>query len=116
MDSVSSGLLMIIGQMTDGIATPIVGYGLDKIGLCGSKYGRRKSWHIMGTVLVSISFAFIYTPPPGHNPDTNPWSSLHMVSRKSITHSVTHLVIYLSRHELVKFENYGISLSGNSQN
>ena len=71
---------MIIGQMTDGIATPIVGYGLDKIGLCGSKYGRRKSWHIMGTVLVSISFAFIYTPPPGHNPETNPWSSLHMVS------------------------------------
>lgn len=79
MDSVSSGLLMIIGQMTDGIATPIVGYGLDKIGLCGSKYGRRKSWHVLGTVLVSISFAFIYTPPPGHNPETNPWSSLNMV-------------------------------------
>ena len=76
---------MIIGQMTDGIATPIVGYGLDKIGLCGSKYGRRKSWHIMGTVLVSISFAFIYTPPPGHNPETNPWSSLHMVSRPKYT-------------------------------
>lgn len=79
MDSVSSGLLMIIGQMTDGLATPIVGYGLDKIGICGSRYGRRKSWHMLGTILVTISFAFIYTPPPGHHPESNPWTSVNMV-------------------------------------
>ena len=87
---------MIIGQLTDGIATPIVGYGLDKIGLCGSKYGRRKSWHIMGTVLVSISFAFIYTPPPGHNPETNPWSSLHMVSRSTVDYDTPNNIEILN--------------------
>ena len=77
-----AGILMVIGQLTDGLATPIVGLGLDKIGLCGSSYGRRKSWHMLGTLLVSISFAFIYTPPFGHDPtdESTAWSQIKMVS------------------------------------
>ena len=30
MDPGKAGILMVIGQLTDGIATPIVGLGLDK--------------------------------------------------------------------------------------
>jgi len=81
MDPGKAGILMVIGQLTDGIATPIVGLGLDKFGLCGTKYGRRKSWHMLGTLMVSISFAFIYTPPFGHDPSdsSSTWSQTEMV-------------------------------------
>ena len=37
-----AGILMVIGQLTDGLATPIVGLGLDKIGLCGSSQASTK--------------------------------------------------------------------------
>jgi len=63
---VNAGVLLTIGQLTDGIATPLVGIGLDKLGLCGSHYGPRKSWHMLGTLLITISFPFIYSPPPGY--------------------------------------------------
>ena len=66
--------------MTDGIATPIVGLAMDKFSICGSRYGRRKSWHLFGTLLVSLSFAFIYTPAPGHSPRPDAWSMIYLVS------------------------------------
>ena len=50
-----SGFLLTIGQLTDGIATPLVGIGLDKVGLCGEKYGKRKSWHMFGTLLITFT-------------------------------------------------------------
>ena len=82
MDPGKAGILMVIGQLTDGLATPIVGLGLDKVGLCGTRYGRRKSWHMLGTLMVSISFAFIYTPPFGHDPTSveTAWTQIQMVS------------------------------------
>jgi Na+/melibiose symporter-like transporter len=50
-----AGFLLTIGQLTDGIATPLVGIGLDKVGLCGKKYGKRKSWHMFGTLLITFT-------------------------------------------------------------
>ena len=50
-----AGFLLTIGQLTDGIATPLVGIGLDKVGLCGDKYGKRKSWHMFGTLLITLT-------------------------------------------------------------
>lgn len=56
-----AGILLLIGQVADGIATPFVGIESDKDTdwwLC--KYGRRKTWHLLGTVCVLISFPFLF--------------------------------------------------------
>ncbi|KAK8747739.1 hypothetical protein OTU49_016567 [Cherax quadricarinatus] len=60
--STMAGLVLLVGQVADGISTPIVGIFSDKenkIGLC-ARYGRRKVWHLLGTLLVFLSFPFIF--------------------------------------------------------
>ena len=45
-------------QVADGLATPLVGIAMDNIGI--KRYGKRKTWHGLGTVLVAVSFAFMF--------------------------------------------------------
>ncbi|VDM49834.1 unnamed protein product [Toxocara canis] len=57
-----AGALMLIGQVTDAISTPCVGMASDG-SLMPSfllRFGRRISWHAIGTICVSISFPFIF--------------------------------------------------------
>ncbi|GAA6073047.1 major facilitator superfamily domain-containing protein 12, partial [Tachysurus ichikawai] len=42
----NAGLLLLFGQIADGIATPLVGYESDRTRGIGS-YGKRKSWHLI---------------------------------------------------------------------
>ncbi|XP_011300736.1 major facilitator superfamily domain-containing protein 12 [Fopius arisanus] len=61
-DPVFSGLVLFIGQIADALATPFVGLQSDKnddFWLC--RYGRRKTWHLLGTVCVLFSFPFIFS-------------------------------------------------------
>lgn len=61
-DSTTSGLLLLIGQIADGVATPIVGLESDRnISTCSS-YGKRKTWHLIGTILSLCTFPFIFQP------------------------------------------------------
>ncbi|KAB7495419.1 Major facilitator superfamily domain-containing protein 12 [Armadillidium nasatum] len=58
-----SGLILLVGQLADGISTPFVGIFSDKenkIAAC-ARYGRRKVWHLMGTIFVLLSFPFIFS-------------------------------------------------------
>ncbi|KAK2161373.1 hypothetical protein NP493_1587g00039 [Ridgeia piscesae] len=57
-DNVLAGYTMLAGQIADAIATPFIGYEVDRTNGC-CKYGKRKSWHIVGTVCVIASFPFI---------------------------------------------------------
>ncbi|VDK51156.1 unnamed protein product [Anisakis simplex] len=57
-----AGALMLIGQVTDAVSTPLVGMASDG-SLMPSfllRFGRRISWHAIGTICVSISFPFIF--------------------------------------------------------
>lgn len=59
--SQTAGTLMLVGQVADGIATPFIGLECDKTftwWLC--RYGRRKTWHLVGTLCVLLSFPFIF--------------------------------------------------------
>uniref|UniRef100_A0A0K0D5M3 Major facilitator superfamily domain-containing protein 12 n=1 Tax=Angiostrongylus cantonensis TaxID=6313 RepID=A0A0K0D5M3_ANGCA len=60
--SSQAGLLMLIGQVTDAISTPLVGIASDSNFLPKffHRVGRRISWHMIGTVCVSLSFPFIF--------------------------------------------------------
>ena len=52
-----AGLLLLIGQIADAMATPVVGFLCDKTRF---RYGRRKIWHLAGTIMVVISFFFFW--------------------------------------------------------
>ena len=56
--SVQSGILLLIGQIADGLATPIVGVEMDKMRYF--KFGKRKIWHLGGCIAVVLSFPFIF--------------------------------------------------------
>lgn len=51
-----TGLVILLGQIADGIFTPFIGIICDRT-VC--RYGRRKVWHLIGTVLVSASFPLL---------------------------------------------------------
>lgn len=51
-----TGLVILLGQIADGIFTPFIGIVCDRT-VC--RYGRRKVWHLIGTVLVSVSFPLL---------------------------------------------------------
>lgn len=58
-----AGLVLLVGQVADALATPFVGFHSDQIDnfwLC--KYGRRKTWHLVGTIAVLLAFPFIFSP------------------------------------------------------
>uniref|UniRef100_A0A8C2A6A4 Major facilitator superfamily domain containing 12 n=1 Tax=Cyprinus carpio TaxID=7962 RepID=A0A8C2A6A4_CYPCA len=60
-DAKNAGALLLVGQIADGICTPLVGYESDRTSGCG-KYGKRKTWHLVGTISVFASFPFIFNP------------------------------------------------------
>ncbi|XP_061458117.1 major facilitator superfamily domain-containing protein 12 isoform X3 [Rhineura floridana] len=70
-----AGALLLAGQVADGFCTPLVGYEADQGRGCG-RYGRRKSWHLAGTVCVLLSFPFIFSPCLGCSENTPQWAAL----------------------------------------
>ncbi|XP_071543920.1 major facilitator superfamily domain-containing protein 12-like isoform X2 [Panulirus ornatus] len=57
-----SGVVLLIGQVADALATPFVGQEADRtddLPFC-TRYGRRKTWHLLGTACVICAFPFIF--------------------------------------------------------
>ena len=63
LSAAEASALLLIGQLVDGAVTPVVGILSDKHNLFGRYYSRRKSWHALGTLLVCLSFTFIFNEP-----------------------------------------------------
>ncbi len=57
IDNTYAGIILLIGQVADAAATPVIGFLCDKT---RSRYGRRKTWHLVGTIMVAISFFFFW--------------------------------------------------------
>jgi len=51
-----TGLVILLGQVADGIFTPFIGIICDRT-VC--RYGRRKLWHLIGTVFVTVTFPLL---------------------------------------------------------
>lgn len=63
-----TGLVAMLGQVTDGVFTPITAILNDKT-VC--RYGRRKIWHLIGSLCVSLTFPLLFTRLLGdHSSDT----------------------------------------------
>jgi Na+/melibiose symporter-like transporter len=66
-DNIYAGIILLIGQIADGLSTTFVGFFSDSgddFWLC-LRMGRRKSWHLIGTLCVLGSFPFIFVPCVG---------------------------------------------------
>lgn len=75
-DNSLSGIILLIGQIADGIATPFVGLQVGdaysnqrtnpnaRSGFTNflNKIGPRKTWHLIGTLAILVSFPFIFMP------------------------------------------------------
>ncbi|XP_008558786.1 major facilitator superfamily domain-containing protein 12 [Microplitis demolitor] len=53
LEPLSAGGLLLLGQLIDALMTPIFGILVDK-------YHKKKTWHIIGSVLVTLSFPIIF--------------------------------------------------------
>ncbi|XP_023130038.1 major facilitator superfamily domain-containing protein 12-like [Amphiprion ocellaris] len=71
----NAGVLLLVGQIADGVCTPLIGYESDRTPGCGN-YGKRKTWHLVGTLSVVVSFAFIFNQCLGCDSLTPQWASL----------------------------------------
>lgn len=70
-----AGLLLLLGQVADGLCTPLVGVEADRTAAC-VRYGPRKAWHLVGTICVLLSFPFIFSPCLGCSDTTPEWAAL----------------------------------------
>ncbi|EEB15685.1 conserved hypothetical protein [Pediculus humanus corporis] len=62
-DPINAGTILLIGQIADAVSTPFVGIESDKNnGMWCFKYGKRKTWHLIGIICIICSFPFIFTP------------------------------------------------------
>jgi len=71
LGAVYAGIILLVGQIADGIATIVVGILSDRetnLRVC-LNYGKRKSWHLIGTVGVLLSYPFLFAPAIGINRD-----------------------------------------------
>ncbi|XP_018577138.1 major facilitator superfamily domain-containing protein 12-like [Anoplophora glabripennis] len=57
MESSTAGILLMIGQVVDSLATPVVGWAIDYT-------GHRRLWHLGGTIAVSVGFPLIFSLKP----------------------------------------------------
>jgi Na+/melibiose symporter-like transporter len=58
-----AGMVLLAGQIFDAIFNIIIGAESDKISLIKG-YGRRKGWHLVGSVFAIFSLIVFFTPPP----------------------------------------------------
>ncbi|KFB47490.1 AGAP011492-PA-like protein [Anopheles sinensis] len=57
MPAAEAGAMVMLGQVGDAIATPIVG-------LLTDRYGTKRQWHIVGTFIVFLTFPMIFSLCP----------------------------------------------------
>lgn len=57
-----AGVALLIAQFTDAFISPINGFLGDhvKIPLISNKMGRRKSWHLVGTALMTVALPLLF--------------------------------------------------------
>ncbi|EDO39553.1 predicted protein, partial [Nematostella vectensis] len=66
LSSAKTGYLFVIAQLVDAIATPFIGIACDRyVPWCFAFYGRRKFWHLVGSLLVTFTWPFLFSPCKG---------------------------------------------------
>lgn len=59
-----AGLLLLLGQVADGLCTPLVGYEADRAAGRCARCGPRKAWHLVGKSPLSLRHPAARLPSP----------------------------------------------------
>ena len=112
------GLIILLGQISDAVFSPLIGYMADRDNNCFlvRSLGKRKFWYVLGTVLSSITVPLFYNKCLfGDNTNTNVqfvyYAILAIVwqgSWASIQVSHVSLINYLTTetHERIALNSY----------
>lgn len=59
----NTGVIFLVAQGADALLTPFIGIGCDRY-VCKvfASYGKRKVWHLIGSIFVAITWPFIFSP------------------------------------------------------
>ena len=73
----NTGVIFLVAQGADALLTPFMGMGCDRV-ICKAlvPYGKRKVWHLFGTIFVAITWPFIFSPCLLCSPDSPEWHAL----------------------------------------
>lgn len=106
-----AGLLVLIGQIADALTTPVVGYLCDNT---SNRYGGRKTWHLIGAIMVGVSLFFFWHECIYCNEQPMPYQLLYFSSFIIVfqmgwaTVQVSHLALI---PELTSDENERVGLT-----
>ncbi|KAG6452409.1 hypothetical protein O3G_MSEX007612 [Manduca sexta] len=96
-----SGTLMLIGQVVDALATPFVGYHSDHTdNVLSARYGRRKLWHLFGTLCVLASFPFIFSECLGCSL-SHKWAQLYYFAAFIVIFQIGWAAVQISHLSLI---------------
>ncbi|XP_047531375.1 major facilitator superfamily domain-containing protein 12-like [Vanessa atalanta] len=96
-----AGYLMLIGQIVDALSTPFVGYHSDHTNnFMSARYGKRKLWHLFGTVCVLISFPFIFMECVGCTL-THKWAQMFYFAAFIVVFQIGWAAVQISHLSLI---------------
>lgn len=84
-----AGLLLLLGQVADGLCTPLVGYEADRAAC--ARYGPRKAWHLAGE---PPRLSQCPSSPPTVPVSVRPSDCPRV--RPPLCHRVSHLPVYVT--------------------
>ena len=77
LSTTNTGLLFLIAQGSDALLTPFMGLGCDRVVFkVFARYGKRKIWHLFGTLFVTATWPFLFSPCLVCSPDSPEWVPL----------------------------------------
>lgn len=89
LSTTETGLLFLIAQGADAVLTPFMGVGCDRLVIKSlARYGKRKTWHLFGTIFVAIAWPFIFSPCLACSTDSPSWLPL-------VYYSVTVVIFHV---------------------
>lgn len=103
MSPVGAGYVFLASQVADALSTPFVGYACDKSfsRRIAAKYGKKKIWHLLGSVGMALVWPFMFSPCLVCGPDSAPWVSVAYYSGLAALFSVCWPLVEISHLSLM---------------
>ena len=77
LDPVYAGVPVASGQFIDAVVVLAMGHIIDHYAPFKRFINRKKFWHVIGTITITLVYPMLFIPPPGYEPNdlTGPWRS-----------------------------------------
>lgn len=102
LSTTETGLLFLIAQGADAILTPFMGIGCDRLVIKRlARYGKRKIWHLFGTIFVAIAWPFIFSPCLACSDESPGWLPLAYYSATVVIFHVGWAAVQIAHLSLI---------------